>query len=579
MSNRTNKILCEIVYIIRNFSLKEKIIFFSLAVILATGSLALLWKINNIFLREIPASGGTLTEGIIGTPRFINPILAISDADRDMVSLIYSGLLRPDNKGSLIPDLAEKFEISRDGLSYTFTLKPDLVWQDGKPITSDDIIFTIQQAKDPNIKSPRRASWEGVEIEKLGDLSIRFSLEKPYVPFLENASIGILPKHIWKEAMSDQMSFSEFNIKPIGSGPYKIKKINKNSSGIITSYEMVSNKNFALGKPHIKNLILRFYPSEKDLLSAYSKGNIDNISAIAPQSAEKIKRNSSNLKTLSLPRVFGVFFNQNNAQIFSQKEIRSSLNLATDKKRIIDEVFQGFGTKIDYPIPPGTFGALPSEEDIFSPEKAKALLLKNGWTFNEKEKIWEKNPPAGGKKDILRLEFSLATSDTPDLKQTAELLKSMWENIGARVKVKIFEIGDLNQNVIRPRKYDALLFGEVVGRDPDPFAFWHSSQRNDPGLNIALYTNIKVDKLLEQARTISDNDERRKKYEEFQREVVKDTPAVFLFSPKFIYLLPNYLKGTKEMESITAPSERFSQIYKWHIKTDKVWKIFAKEEN
>lgn len=575
MFNKANKILCEIVYIIRNFSLKEKIIFFSLAVIFTAGSLALLWKVNNIFLREIPASGGTLTEGIIGTPRFINPILAISDADRDMVSLIYSGLLRPDNKGSLIPDLAEKFEISDNGLSYTFTLKPDLVWQDGKPITSDDIIFTIQQAKDPNTKSPRRAGWEGVEIEKLGDLSVRFFLEKPYVPFLENAVIGILPKHIWKEAMSEQMTFSEFNIKPVGSGPYKIKKINKNSSGIITSYELISNKNFNFGKPHIKNLILRFYPSEKDLLSAYLKGSIDSISAITPQSAEKIKRGSSNLKTLSLPRVFGVFFNQNNAQIFSQKEIRSSLNLATDKKRIIDEVFQGFGTKIDYPIPAGTFGALSSEEDNFSPEKAKALLLKNGWTFNEKEKIWEKKI----KKDILRLEFSLTTSDTPDLKQTAELLKSMWENIGAKVKVKIFEIGDLNQNAIRPRKYDALLFGEVVGRDPDPFAFWHSSQRNDPGLNIALYTNIKVDKLLEQARTISDDDERREKYEEFQREVVKDTPAVFLFSPKFIYLLPNYLKATEEMKSITAPSERFSQIYKWHIKTDKVWKIFVKEEN
>jgi len=574
MHSKTNKILCEIVYILRNFSLKEKIIFFGLAIIFAAGFFPLLWKINNIFLVEIPASGGTLTEGVIGTPRFINPILAISDADRDMVSLIYSGLLRPDNKGSLIPDLAEKFEISDDGLSYTFTLKPDLTWQDGKPITSDDIIFTIQQAKDPNIKSPRRASWEGVGVEKLDDLSIRFSLGKPYVPFLENATIGILPKHIWKEAMSDQMSFSEFNIKPIGSGPYKIKKVNKNSSGIITSYELVSNKNFALGKPFIKNLILRFYPSEKDLLNAHLKGSIDSISAINPQSAEKIKRGNVNLKTLSLPRVFGIFLNQNNAPIFNQKEIRASLNLATDKERIIDEVLQGFGTKIDYPIPPGTFGALVSEEDNFSLEKAKALLLKNGWTFNEKEGNWQKK----SKKDILRFEFSLATSDTPDLKQTAELLKSMWEEIGIKVKIKIFEIGDLNQNIIRPRKYDALLFGEVVGRDPDPFAFWHSSQRNDPGLNIALYTNIKVDKLLEQARTISDEDERRKKYEEFQREVAKDMPAIFLFSPKFIYLLPKYLKGIEKIESITVPAERFSQIHKWYIKTDKVWKIFAKRE-
>lgn len=574
MSNRANKILCQFVYILRNFSFKKKILFFVLAMIFATTSFSLLWKITSVFMTEIPARGGSLTEGIIGTPRFINPVLAISDADRDMTNLVYSGLLRPDNKGNLIPDLAEKFEVSDNGLSYTFTLKPDLVWQDGKPITVDDIIFTIQQAKDPSVKSPRRASWEGVGVEKIDDRSVLFSLEKPYVPFLENTTIGTLPKHIWKEATAEQMSFSEFNISPIGSGPYKIKKINKNSSGIATSYELISNNEFALGKPHIKNLILRFYPSEKDMVNAYIKGNIEAVSAIAPQTAEKIKKGNTNLKTLSLPRVFGVFFNQNNTAIFSQKEVRETLNLAVDKQRIIDEVFRGFGAKIDYPIPAGTFGALPSEEDSFSPEKARTLLLKNGWTFNEKEKIWEKKI----KRDVLRLEFSLSTSDAPDLKQTAELLKSMWEEIGAAVKIKIFEIGDLNQNIIRPRKYDALLFGEVVGRDPDPFAFWHSSQRNDPGLNIALYTNIKVDKLLEQARTISDDNERRKKYEEFQKEVVKDMPAVFLFSPKFIYLLPNHVKGTEETESITTPSERFSQIYKWHIKMDKVWKIFVKRE-
>lgn len=570
-----NKFLCQVVYIIRNFSLKEKILFFALAIVFSVSSILALWKINSSYLVDIPANGGTLTEGIIGTPRFINPVLAISDADRDMTTLIYSGLMRPDNKGGLIPDLAEKFEISEDGLSYTFTLRPDLVWQDGEHITSDDIIFTIQQAKDPSIKSPKRASWEGVSVERIDDKNIRFVLSKPYTPFLENTTIGILPKHIWKDAISEQMSFSEFNINPIGSGPYKVKKINRNSSGIVNSYELIPNKKFALDKPHIETLILHFYPSEKELLSSYQRGDVDCISAIAPQTAEKIKRSNSNLKTPSLPRVFAVFFNQNNAKIFSYKEVRYALNLATDKKKIIDEVLQGFGTQLEYPIPPGTFGALSTEEEETSVPniaEAKALLEKNGWAF--KDGVWQRKE----KREVLRLEFSLATSDAPDLKQTAELLKSMWEAMGAKVNLKIFEIGDLNQNIIRPRKYDSLLFGEIVGRDPDPFVFWHSSQRNDPGLNIALYANIKVDKLLEQARISTDEDERRKEYEEFQKELIKDIPAVFLFSPKFIYLMPNNLKGTEQIESITVPSERFSQIYKWYIKTDKVWKIFAKGE-
>jgi len=574
---KKKKTLLQFVYILRNFSLREKILFFVLAAIFIISFLLILWKISSYYSVEIPARGGTLNEGIIGTPRFINPLLAISDADRDLSTLVYSGLMRPDNKGGLIPDLAEKFEISQDGLSYTFTLRPDLVWQDNEPITSDDIIFTVQQAKDSQLKSSKRANWEGVEVEKINDREIRFVLKKPYTPFLENTTLGILPKHIWKGAVSEQMSFSEFNIKPVGSGPYEVKNINRDSSGIVTSYELDASKNFSLGKPFIKSLIIRFYPSEKDFLSAFQRGEIESISAVNPSLLEKIKRNGFFVKTPSLPRVFGVFFNQNNAKIFTQKEVRDAIGLATDKKRIIDEVLQGFGVKLDYPIPPGIFGALSEEKDNFSVDKAKEILQKNNWTFNEGEKVWEKAIGSGKKKEITRLEFSLSTSDSPELKQTGELLKNMWENLGAKVNLKIFEIGDLNQNVIRPRKYDTLLFGEVVGRDPDPFAFWHSSQRNDPGLNIALYANIKVDKLLEETRAISDETVRREKYEEFQKEVAQDAPAIFLFSPKFIYLLPNYLGGVNEMESIIIPSERFSQIYKWYLKTDNVWKIFAKK--
>lgn len=528
---------------------------------------------------ETPVPGDSISEGIIGTPRFINPILAISDADRDMTALVYSGLLRPDNQGGLMPDLAEKYEISNDGLVYTFTLKDNLIWQDGEKITSDDIIFTIQQTKDPNVKSPKRANWEGVEVEKISDRVVAFYLKKPYTPFLENACIGILPKHIWKEAVSGQMSFSEFNIAPIGSGPYKIDSVEKNSSGIVTSYKLVSNHDFSLGKPYIKSLTIKLYPSEKELLTAYQKGDIDSINAINPETALKVKKPGSIIITSSLPRVFGLFFNQNNSKILAKSEVRRALNLATDKKQIIEETLQGFGTKLDYPIPPGTFGALSTEDsNEFSIEKAQEILISNGWKFKEEERVWAiSEKSSGNKTETLKLEISISTSDSPDFKKIADILKSNWEKMGAKVNVKIYEIGDLNQNVIRPRKYEALLFGEILGRDPDPFAFWHSSQRNDPGLNISMFTNIKTDKLLEQARAAFNDNQRKAKYEEFQKEVAKDNPAVFLYSPKFIYIMPSKIKGADIIKSVSVPSERFSQIHKWYIKTDKIWKIFAKE--
>jgi len=539
--------------------------------------LGLLWKIDKSFAVEIPKDGGKLEEGIIGTPRFINPLLAISDADRDLVSLIYSGLLRADDKGSLMNDLAEKYEISEDGTLYTFTLKENLVWSDKKPLTSDDIIFTIQMAKNPALKSNQRASWEGVEVEKIDGRTISFSLKRPYAPFIENMTLGILPKHIWGEIQPEQMILTDFNINPVGSGPYQVKTIAKDSNGITQSYSLVPNKKFALGKPYIDNIILKFYPSEKKLIAAYENDEISAMGGISPQGAGEIKRGGKKLKPLLLPRVFTVFFNQNNAQIFTNKEVRQALDLATDKEAIVKNVLKNFGSVLNSPLPPGSIGAYALQEksdQVQYEERLKQavdLLEKNGWKINEQDNIREKKT----KKNITRLEFNLATSNAPELAQTAELLKQMWKKLNIKVNVRIFEIGDLNQNVIRPRKYDALLFGIMMGRDPDPFAFWHSSQRNDPGLNIALYTNITADKLLEDARVLSDTDKRKEKYQAFRKQIEKDIPAIFLYSPEYIYLVPKYLMGLNT-DTITIPSERFTQINQWYIETEKIWRIFAK---
>ena len=205
-------------------------------------------------------------------------------------------------------------------------------------------------------------------------------------------------------------------------------------------------------------------------------------------------------------------------------------------------------------------------------EKAKTILKKAGWTTNS-DGVLEKKK---SKKETVRLEFSLSTSNLPDLVQTAQLLKENWEQLGARVNVKVYEIGDLEENVIRPRKYDCLLFGEIMGRDPDPFAFWHSSQRNDPGLNIALYANKTADKLMEEARSLGDTSQKEEKYRRLQEEIIKDNAAIFLYSPNFIYLLPDQLKGVNAASIITPP-ERFSDVYNWYLRTERVWKIFSRD--
>jgi peptide/nickel transport system substrate-binding protein len=255
------------------------------------------------------------------------------------------------------------------------------------------------------------------------------------------------------------------------------------------------------------------------------------------------------------------------------KEVRQALDAATDKQAVIDTVLQGYGIVIDGPVPAAT---APASDGLTEDERiaqAKSILEKAGWKLNE-DGIYQKKDKTGTQ----TLSFSISTGNATELKDAAYLLQRQWQAIGANVEVKVFEIGDLNQNVIKPRKYDSLLFGEVVGRDLDLYPFWHSSQRNAPGLNIASYTNLKVDKLLENLRATTDPVERQSYFDSFEKEIQNDVPAVFIYSPDFIYILPKTVHDAK-IGSITQPSERWNDVGEWYIETNSVWRIFAKRDN
>jgi len=558
---------------LKNFSPVEKFLSSIFAVLLIFGAVSLLYKVNALFLTTIPAKGGELKEGIIGSPRFINPLLSLSDADRDLATLIYSGLLKTTTDGKLVPDLADRYEISKDGLSYTFHLREGATFHDGAAVTPDDVLFTIQKAQDSALKSPKRASFEGVTVEKIGERDVRITLRQPYAPFLENATLGILPKVLWKEADAEQFPFSPLNLEAIGSGPYKVTKIKRNSSGIPNYIELSSFKDYALGKPYIDRIIVRFYQNEKDLLDGFANKEIESVNTITPKAAKSLEAKGYRIEHAPLPRVFAIFFNQNQAALFTEKAVRQALDLSTDKMAIVDNVLYGYGVPIDDPIPPLLITSTKDEatSTLARLAEANALLDKAKWIRNPSTGIRERVKG----KETKRLSFSLVTSDVPELRESAELLKEMWGKIGAEVRLQIFESGDLNQNVIRPRKFDSLLFGEIVGRDLDLFAFWHSSQRNDPGLNIAMYTSAKVDKLLEEARTTTNGEKRIIDYTNAVAAIRADAPAVFLYSPEFIYVLPEKIRGFT-FSRTTTPSERFLDVQNWYINTEKVWSVFTK---
>ncbi|MCU0660420.1 MAG: peptide ABC transporter substrate-binding protein [Candidatus Pacebacteria bacterium] len=557
-----------------SLSKKEYFVFLVLFTILLVTAVLLLVRVNNFFTEKVPTQGGSISEGIIGIPRFINPVLAVSDADRDLTALIYSGLMKKGSDGAIVPDLAESYSVSEDGLVYTFVIKNDAVFHDKEPVTADDVVYTIQQIKDNTIKSPKKVSWEGVTPEKIDARTIAFRLKTPYAQFLENTTIGILPSHIWSSVSAEEFSFSDYNTNAIGSGLYKIESISKSSSGVPRYYVLVPAKRLST-VPFIEKLTIRFYANENDLVSGLTSKEVDNIGGISPDNAFELATKGYRIETTVLPRMFGVFFNQNQAPVFLNKPVVNALSMAIDKERIIAEVLREYGEVIDGPVPKSLLGVSEAGEEQKSThanrvEEAKKLLAKDGWKMGP-DGILEKKL----KKETQRLSFSISTGDTAELKRAAELIQQDFAAIGAEVELKVFDTGSLNQSVIRPRKYDALFFGQVIGRESDLFAFWHSSQRNDPGLNIAMYANSTADKALEKSLTIQNPIDRAKQYLAFQSEFAKDIPAVFVYSPQYIYVVGKNIKNVS-IDNMTIPTERFGNIGEWYIETENIWKIFVK---
>ncbi len=568
----------DLALIYKKFSISEKLFFYFLCFLFIFSGFILLNKVNQEMSVDVPTNGGYLSEGIVGSPRFVNPVLATSDVDNDLTELVYSGLMKSGPDNSIITDLAQKYDISDDGLIYTVTLKDNIFFHDEEKVTTDDVEFTINKIEDSTIKSPKRAGFYDVKVEKVDDITIKFILKKPYSPFLENLTIGILPKHLWDNLSPEQFPLSQYNVEAIGSGPYKISKmetLSKNMLLIPTYYELVAFDKYVPKKPYIEKLVVNFYKDEKTLINAYNNKDIEAINSISPEKITELnKQSGAKINIAPLPRVFAVFFNQNQNETLTYKEVRQALNMAVDRNKIVTDILSGYGKPLYGPIPANLIkNDSNNDSGANNIESAINILTKAGWVKSTTTGLISKKI---SKTKTIKLEITISTLNSDDLVKSAELIKSDWEKLGAIVEIKQYDFGDLQQNIIRPRKFEALLYGEVVGKDMDFFAFWHSSQRNDPGLNIAMYANSKVDKLLEDARKTSDTSVRISKYNAFSDEIEKDVPAVFLYSPEFIYITPGKIQNLS-LWTITLPYERFLDINNWYIETNNLWKIFVKK--
>lgn len=549
---------------VRAFSFREKIIVWGL-LIAVFGALGYwMYALYRHFTYEIPTYGGTYTEGLVGQPAYINPVLSnASEADSDVVSLVYSGLFRVDENGNIQPNIADSWEVSEDKKVYVVHMKTGILWHDGHPVEAHDAVFTYQAIQNSAYKSPIRQNWQGVEIQQIDDFTISFTLSSPYFGFLENLTVGILPRHIWENVSPDRFALANNNLEPVGCGPYRYVKMQKDSAGNILEYDLEFFPQFFGKKPYINKINLLFYPSEEEVIEAYVRKEIMGMHVVSPDRMADLDqyKESLDVHVFSVPHYFLIFFNQAKSVALAYDEVRSALSISIDRKAIVEGVFHGFGTPVSMSFLPSMPGYMDIADQSPDIEKAKKLLDENGWLV-QSDGIRSKGS--------VRLEFDLMTTDWPEFSRTADRLSEQWKTIGAQVNVKVVSVYDLGQNYIRPREYQALFFAQATNINPDIYAYWHSSQKKDPGLNLSLFSDKEADEILDRSREVLDEEERASLYKKFQDIFMKKLPALYVLSPKYIYPVDKRVRGI-ESGGIESPSGRFMHVENWYLKTRRVW--------
>ena len=539
---------------------------FTLLFVVLAGLFIWLAMLFLAFTKPVPTEGGVYTEGIVGEPTHINPILAQAmEVDADMVQLVYSSLFSYDDTGKLRPSLAEGYELLEDGKKYAVKIRPGVKWHDGQDLTADDVLFTFRTIQDASYRSPLRANWQGVEVSKDDNLTVVFSLKKAYFDFLENLTVGIVPKHVWDSIAPEKFSLTDVNLNPIGSGPFRVENLKKDSNGTILSYELRAFPQYFEGTPFLQKIVLYFYGSEEEMLSAYRRREILAASNVTPETFPRDlrERKDTVIHDIVQPRVFSVFLNEKKNAALAEEPVRRALALATDRDALVRDVLGGHGAAAYSLFSPST-GAYSSAGEVsaFNPEEAVRVLEDAGWKLNA-DGVREK----GG----VRLEFDIATPNWEELVKTAHMVENGWNKIGAHVTVTVLENVSDAQRAIRSREYAALLYGLATTFEPDPYSFWHSSQTGELEHNFALFSDKRADELLSGAREELNADARSGMYREFQEILATKVPAVFLYSPRYVYVQRKSVRGFSA-QAINTPASRFQDVAHWYMSTKRVKK-------
>lgn len=511
-----------------------------------------------------PEEGGAYAEALIGSLQRLNPVLDFyNSVDRDVDRLIFSRLITFDDRGNPVADLADSWGISKDGTIYNIAIKEGLLWHDGKPLTSDDVVFTIDllRSDSPVIPADLREFWKSVEVSAVSQTQIQFKLPEPFSPFMDYLSFGVLPKHLLDGTSFADLVDAPFNLAPVGSGPFRFDRLIV-EDGKITGLVLESNDRYYGSKPFIQQVVFRYYPDSAAALDAYRNGNVQGIAGVSREVLpEVLAEPDLAIYTGRLPELSMVLFNlkANDKPFLAEAAIRKALYTGLNRQWMVDRLLGGQAILADGPIFPGTWAyneSIPHVE--FDQAKAQDMLKDAGYIISADDATIRA-------KDGVQLAFTLIYPDTPQHTQIAQTIQKDWESIQVRVELEAVPYDVLLNERLANRDYQAALVDMNLARspDPDPYPFWDQVQANN-GQNYTQWDNKMASDYLETARVTLDIAERARLYRNFQAIFADDLPALPLYYPVFNYAVDNQVQGVR-MGPLFDSADRFASVTGWFL--------------
>ena len=526
----------------------------SVGVVLQTGAL------SKYYMQDVPVAGGTFREGIVGTFTNANPIFAQSEVDASASRLIFSGLFTHNTRGELVPDLADKFDLDETETVYTVYLKDNIKWHDGRPLTAKDVVFTYKTIQNPEAKSFLESSWKGVTVKARGEKTVTFTLSNSLSGFPHSLTTGIIPEHLLKDIEPSQLRSSSFNNQePVGSGPFSFQAVEVDEAAErgATRVAFQANQDYYFSAPQLDHFIIRTYTTEDNLVHAFKNAEVDAMAGLddVPDDIDPLAIRPHGVP---LSGEVMVFF-KNSHKILKDSAVRKALVLGVDK----NEIFKS----LPYPV-------LSVDGPLLRPhvgyDKAFAQRTNKKAEANKvlDQAGWKRDPNTGMRsKDKLPLKFRLFSASSSEFTAVSGNLQKQWRDLGIEAEVVLQSEEDL-QSSVSGHNYDALMYGILLGSDPDVYPYWHSTQgdvRSQTRLNFSEYKSTAADKALEAGRTRSDEHNRAVKYKPFLEAWQKDYPALALYQPQFLYVANDNLSGF-EYGIAQNSSDRYINVIQWKIR-------------